>query len=149
MANIIFNKAPYYMLNGTIDMDSHTFKMILCTSTYTPDAAHEVYDAASPGNPGYARCQVANGNGYTTSGKTLTDRALSTLAGATKFTDATAADMAWTSATFTARYAVIYDDTSSPKYLVALFDFGADKSVTAGTFQVNANASGFFTVQQA
>lgn len=56
-----------------------------------------------------------------------------------------AADVSWTTATITARYAVIYDDspaTAATKPLIGLVDFGADVSSTAATFQIVWDAIG-------
>jgi hypothetical protein len=56
-----------------------------------------------------------------------------------------AADVSWTTATLTARYAVIYDSspaTNATRPLIALIDFGADVSSTASTFQLNFNTQG-------
>ena len=50
-------------------------------------------------------------------------------------------DAAWATATITARYAQLYDATVANK-LVCCFDFGADKSSTAGTFKVVFNTDG-------
>lgn len=50
-------------------------------------------------------------------------------------------DASWTTATITARYAQLYDATVANK-LVCCFDFGADKSSTAGTFKVVFSTSG-------
>jgi hypothetical protein len=50
-------------------------------------------------------------------------------------------DASWTNATITARYAQLYDASVTNK-LICLFDFGADKSSTSGTFKVVFNASG-------
>ena len=76
--------------------------------------------------------EVANGNGYTTTGKTLTN-VNPTLSGAVAFTDF--ADLAWTASTFTARGALIYNDDAADR-AVAVLDFGADKTVTSGTFTI-------------
>jgi len=50
-------------------------------------------------------------------------------------------DAAWAVATITARYAQLYDATVANK-LVCCFDFGVDKSSTAGTFKVVFSTSG-------
>ena len=42
----------------------------------------------------------------------------------------------WTSATFTARGALIYNDTVSGNPSVAVLDFGSDKTVNNDTFQI-------------
>jgi len=50
-------------------------------------------------------------------------------------------DAVWAAATITARYAQLFDATVTNK-LVCCFDFGVDKSSTAGTFKVVFNANG-------
>jgi hypothetical protein len=45
------------------------------------------------------------------------------------------ANSSWTSATFTARAALIYNSTEGNKS-VAVLDFGADKTVNNDTFQI-------------
>ena len=43
----------------------------------------------------------------------------------------------WTNASFTARGALIYNDSLAGKNSVAVLDFGADKTVSNDTFQIN------------
>jgi hypothetical protein len=100
-----------------------TFKIALYTSSATLDATTTAYSATN---------EVASGGGYTTGGNTLTSAATTT-SGTTAFVDF--ADSSWTSATFTARGALIYNSTQSNKSVVVL-DFGSDKSVSAGTFTI-------------
>ena len=133
MANLIYNSFREWMADGTIDLDGDTFKVALLTTSYTPAATHLGY--ASLTN------EVASGNGYTTGGNAL-DSVTWTKATTTVTLDA--ANEAWTSATFTAAYAAIYDDTvTTPTAdpLVCLFDFGGSKTVSAGTFTLQFDAS--------
>ncbi len=51
-------------------------------------------------------------------------------------------DPAWTSATFTAYYALWYDATLVGDDLIASFDFGGAKSVTGGTFTLQLASEG-------
>lgn len=56
-----------------------------------------------------------------------------------------AADTSWSTATITARYAIIYDSTpgtAATNPLIILVDFGADVSSTASTFQITWDAQG-------
>jgi hypothetical protein len=46
------------------------------------------------------------------------------------------ADLEFTSATITARGALIYNDSVSGDPTVAVLDFGADKTSTSGTFTI-------------
>jgi len=137
MADLIYTKFKANLGNGTFDMDADTFKCALLTSSYTPDATDEVFADLSG---------EVSGTGYTAGGKTLSNASWTT-SGTTAVLDAN--DPAWTEATITARYAVIYKSgTANGKAnpLVCLLDFGADKGVTSGTFTVNFNASGILVL---
>lgn len=106
--------------------------MALFTDTYTPAVTDLLYSSLSG--------EVANGNGYTTGGATLSAVALSGTA--TVVIDAT--DTAWTfTASKTARYAVAYNSTSSS--LIAYLDFATDQT-SAGIFTIQWNASGLFNI---
>ena len=121
------------LLEGTHNFKNSggdTFKIALFTSSASLGAATTAY-ASSGIN------EVANGNGYTTGGNTLT-RVDPTSSGTTGFTDF--ADTTWSSATITARGALIYNDTDSDK-AVAVLDFGADKSSSGGNFTVTFPAA--------
>lgn len=100
-----------------------TFKIALYTSTATLNEDTTVY---SPTN------EVANGNGYTTGGATLT-----LVAPALDGTTAVLgfADVTWPDSTITARAALIYNSSQGNK-AVAVLDFGADKSSSSSPFLV-------------
>jgi hypothetical protein len=83
----------------------------------------------------YTTQNEVTGAGYTAGGKNLTITQTPT----SDFTNSTSyisfADVVWTSASFTARCALIYN--SSTNAAVAVLDFGSDKTNTAaGTFTV-------------
>jgi VCBS repeat-containing protein len=77
------------------------------------------------------------GTGYTAGGNTLAGATVS-LTGTTAFVDFT--DTTWTTATITARGALIYNSSKSNK-AVAVLDFGSDKTSTAGSFTVQFPAN--------
>ena len=86
----------------------------------------------------YTSSEVANGNGYTTGGNALASKAVTENSTSGVFD---AADPEWTSATFTARGALIYnkslgDTTSNANGAIAILDFGGDFSVSGGTFRI-------------
>jgi VCBS repeat-containing protein len=84
--------------------------------------------------------EVANSGSYSSGGGSLTN-VTPTTSGTTAFTDF--ADLSFTTATITARGALIYNSSDSNKAVCAL-DFGGDKTSTAGTFTIQfptANAS--------
>lgn len=82
--------------------------------------------------------EVAAGSGYSTGGQTATPTI--TLDTANDRTDITFANIAWTTATITARAGVLYKSrggASSADELIAYVDFGTNVSSTGGTFTVS------------
>ena len=80
----------------------------------------------------YSVTNEVSGTGYTAGGNSLTAVA-PTSSGTTVFTDFN--DTTWSTATITARGALIYNSTQSNK-AVAVLDFGSDKTSTAGDFTI-------------
>jgi len=81
---------------------------------------------------GYIATDEISGTGYVAEGQSLT-RIDPTTSSTTAFTDF--ADEVWSTATFTARGALIFNETDSQSAVVVL-DFGGDKTATAGDFTV-------------
>ena len=118
------------LLQGKHDFDSsggHTFKMALYTSSATLGAATTDYTATGE----------VSGTGYTAGGQVITSNGVS-LSGTTAYVDF--ADETWTSATLTARGALIYNTTTDggtgTTDAVCALDFGGDKTSTNGDFVV-------------
>lgn len=85
--------------------------------------------------------EVASSGSYTTGGGSLTN-VTPTFGGTTAFADF--ANISFTTATITARGALIYNSSASNKAVAAL-NFVSDKTSTAGTFTIQfptANATG-------
>jgi hypothetical protein len=110
------------ILLGEHDLDTDTIKLALYTSAATLSAATTAYTTSD---------EVV-GTGYTAGGNTLTGATVS-LSGTTAYVDFS--DTTWTTATITARGALIYNSSKSNK-AIAVLDFGADKTSTAGSFTV-------------
>ena len=102
-----------------------TFKIALYTSSATLDASTTAYSATN-------ETTNTTGTAYVAGGNTLASGATSS-SGTTAFADF--ADSSWTTASFTARGALIYNSTQADKSVVVL-DFGADKTASAGTFTI-------------
>jgi hypothetical protein len=121
------------LLDGEMDFSSdtsQTFKIALYTSAATLGATTTVYSVTNE----------VSGTGYTAGGNTLTVVAPTT-SGTTAYLDF--ADTTWATATITARGALIYQ-SGGTNPAVAVLDFGADKTSTAGDFTIQfptANAS--------
>ena len=119
--------------DAPIDFLSDTIKCALCTSTYTPSqTGHEWFSDVT---------NEITGTGYTAGGATLTTKTVGT---SSLVVTIDADDPSWTTATFTARYAVFYKSTgtSTTSPLIGYLDFGADQTVSAGAFTIQLNASG-------
>ena len=117
------------VLDEQHDLVADTIKIALFTSSASLGAATTAYSTSN---------EVANGNGYATGGVELTSRAVAT-SGTTAYFDA--ADPSWTSATFTANGALIYNSSNSNK-AIAVLAFGGDFTVAGGTFQIVFPAAG-------
>lgn len=107
----------------------HQFNVALYTNSATLGASTTAYSGTN---------EVANGNGYTTGGAALTS-STPTTSGTTVILDF--ADVQWTSATFTARGMLIYNADHASDAAVAVWDFGSDQTVTAGTFTIQFPAA--------
>ena len=103
----------------------NTFKIALYTSDASLGAGTTAYSTSN---------EITNSSGtaYTAGGATLTS-VTPTTSGTTALCDF--ADVSFSSASFTANGALIYNDTQSDK-AVAVIAFGGDKTVTSGTFTI-------------
>jgi len=106
----------------------HTFKLALYTNSASFTAATTDYTATN---------EVGDSGSYSAGGGTLTN-VTPTTSGTTALTDF--ADLTFTSATITARGALIYNTTagggSGTTNSVVVLDFGSDKTSTSGDFQI-------------
>jgi len=80
------------------------------------------------------RLTKSRGTGYSAGGGTLTISANPASSGTTAFLDF--ADLTFSSATITARGALIYLANGGTNPAVAVLDFGSDKTSTAGDFTI-------------
>lgn len=101
-----------------------TFKLALYDNNASFTAATTAYTATN---------EVGDSGSYAAGGGTLTN-VTPTTSGTTALTDF--ADLEFTSATITARGALIYNSTATGDPTVAVLDFGADKTSTTGTFTI-------------
>jgi len=109
-------------LQGT-HTSADTYKIALYTSAAALDATTTAYAATNE----------VSGTNYSAGGTTLTGFTVTT-SGTTAILDFTT-DPSWPNSTITARGALIYNSTKSNK-AIAVYDFGADKTSSNGTFTV-------------
>ena len=113
------------VLEGLHDFNAsggNTYKLALYTNSASFTAATTVYTATNE----------VSGTGYSAGGGTLTNIDPTT-SGTTAFVDF--ADLTFSSATITARGALIYNSTNGNR-TVCVLDFGSDKTSTAGDFTI-------------
>ncbi len=107
---------------GLHDLDTDTLKIALYTSSANLDATTTAYTTSNE----------VSGAGYTAGGETLTNASVIINSTSGCFDSD---NPEWTSATFTARGALIYNETES-NLAIAVLDFGGDFSVAGGTFRI-------------
>jgi hypothetical protein len=128
--NFMATSFKQQLLEGVHDFrltGGDTFKLALYTNSASFTAATTAYTATD---------EVGDSGSYTATGGTLT-RINPTVSGTTAFTDF--ADLTFTSATITARGALIYNSTPTHTYTnpaVVVLDFGSDKTSTSGDFTI-------------
>lgn len=139
MANAIVNTAKKKLLDGDIDLVNDTLKLMLLTSSHTPDIDAEEYIDDVSAN------EVSASGTYSAGGGTLGTKSV-TVDDTNNRAYFDAADVSFTSATITARYAYLYKDTGTPSTspIIGYYDYGTDQSSSAGTFthSFTAPASG-------
>ena len=101
----------------------NTFKLALYDNNASFTAATTAYTATNE----------VSGTGYSAGGGTLTN-VTPTTSGTTAYADF--ADLTFSTATITARGALIYNDTATGDPSVVVLDFGGDKTSTAGDFTI-------------
>ena len=116
------------ILVGTHDLTASsgdTFKIALYTSDASLGAGTTAFSTSN---------EISNtsGSAYSSGGATLTS-VTPTTSGTTAICDF--ADVSFTSASFTANGALIYNSSQSNK-AVAVIAFGGDKTVSSGTFTI-------------
>ena len=139
MADLIYNNALDLIANGEIDFSDDTFKVMLVTSSYSPDIdADENRDDVD---------NEVTGEGYTEGGAEVNITATQDNDTDTAIVDS--ADITWSAATITdAAAAILYKvvGTAGTDLLIAYFDFGGNKSSSGADFKLIIDAAGWFTV---
>ena len=125
MANVVPFSFKGELMSGTHNFANggDSFKLALYTSnpyTTSSTVALTTNEVSSAGSSNYAR-------------KSLTSQAV---VATTATTSVDFADVTWSSATFSAAFAAIYNDDKSDKLCVVL-DFGGTKTATNGDFTIS------------
>ena len=126
ITSAICNSFKTEILTGTHTFTAssgNTFNIALYTSSATLNKSTTAYTTSNE----------VSGSGYTAKGNALTSvtPALSTDTAVCDF-----ADTSFTSASFTARGCLIFNNSATGDPAVCAIDFGSDKTVTSGTFTI-------------
>jgi hypothetical protein len=135
MADVIYNGFKKNIMNGLIDLDTDTIKVMLVTSAYTPDQdTHEFKSSVT---------NEVTGIGYTAGGATLANKTV-TQDNVDNEGVFDADDVTWATSTITARGAVVYKSTGSDATspLITYIDFTTDRVSTTGNFAITFGAEG-------
>ena len=116
------------VLLGDHHLDTDDIYIALYTSSASLDAATD----------GYTTSNEVSGSGYSAGGNALSSKAVTENSTSGVFY---AADAEWSSASFTARCALIYNKTlgdasSNSRGAIAVLNFGGDFTVAGGTFKI-------------
>lgn len=132
-----FNKFVDYLCKAGINLNTATLKVMLTNTA--PVATNSKYSDISG-------TELANGNGYTTGGATVTGASLSNttgteslVVGSTTFTSATGSMGPF-------RYVVYYDATDTDNPLIGWYDYGSSITLNGAageTFVVTPGAALF------
>ena len=128
MANVIPNSFRGELFSGVHNFASggNDFKIALYTGSIA-----SVYTTASTTVSATNEVSTGGSSNYTRQDLSSQAVASTTAVASVDFGDST-----WSSATFTAAFAAIYNDTAAGDPLVVVLDFGGDKTCTNGTFKI-------------
>lgn len=136
MASGIYTQFKANLMNKVVDLEADSIYVTLYDNLHVfteTDTSYTITnELASTG--GYTRGADASN---LLAGKAVTE-------GTTTKWDAT--DHAWTSATFTAYHAVLWDANAGTNDLICSFDFGGAKTVASGTFTISWHSDGIITL---
>ena len=118
-----FKKELLEAKHNFLNSGGNTFKLAMYTNSASFNAATTAYTTSNE----------VSGTVYSAGGGTLT-RVDPSSSGTTAFTDFS--DLTFSTATVTARGALIYNDSASGDPTVIVLDFGGDKTSTAGDFTI-------------
>ena len=120
----VCNSFKQELLQGLHDLDGHTLKLALYTSSAT----------LGPTTTAFSTTNESSGTNYSSGGATISNVAVSS-SGTVAFVDFD--DVSFSSATISdAAGALIYNSSASNR-AIAVLDFGSTKSVSGGTLTVS------------
>jgi hypothetical protein len=134
MPSFVYDSAKLSKLDGSINLSTHSFKLMLLTDSHTPSKSGHTVKADVSGDE-------VSGGGYSAGGKAMTT-GISRNGAVVSFDSDNILTLAlgpdW-------RYAVVYDDSHANDALVALLDPGALQEPGGGDYVLAFDAEGVLT----
>jgi hypothetical protein len=133
---------------------THLSALLITTGTYTftnagfGTCASVTNFLAGDGTNGALTETSTSGTGYTRNTNIGSVTVADTGTGSSAVTTLSCANVSWTSATFTAKYALFYDSTSgsdTTNVPICYWDFGGAQSVSGATFTLTIAGTGLAT----
>ena len=147
--DVIFFDDAWERIGEAINLETDIFKIGLIKSAANGGAdpsASDVGPAWSGGTTNYLLSEVTPGGNYLTGGNECQNSSYTQLSGATKWdTDDPGIWNTDPSNPTNARWGILYDDTTTPKYALAFIDLGADKDMTSIPIQLVVNPLGWYS----
>lgn len=142
MASGIYNIFKSELMKKSVDLVNDTIKVALVNNSHTFAASSVTNDTWSD-----ISANEISGTGYTANGQNLAGKAV-TVDNTDNEGVFDATDIAWSSASFSAYHAVLYDDTmtSPADMLICSIDFGGVQTVSSGTFTIQWAAEGIINL---
>jgi len=140
MSNLVYNNLKLSLANGAVNLNTDTLKILLVTSSYTPNIDTHI-----------SLADITNevvGTGYTAGGQTLQNKTIA-LDLVNDRAYLTADNPTWSTATITAAGAIVYKNSgvANTSYLITYFDFGGNRTSTGGDFTVAFDSTGILRIQ--
>jgi len=137
----IYDEFLRYLADGSIDLDTHSFKAML-TDTAPNQGTHTLKADVT---------EISAGVGYTAGGVTLTSVTWAETGAGTGIWRWSSANPSWTAsggAIATHRYLVVYDDTPTTplKPLVGYVDRGSTATIADGNTRTWTLSTGWFEI---
>lgn len=136
----VLNSFKKRILEANINLSADTIKVALLTNIHVTNIDTQEFWSNVSAN------EVV-GTGYTAGGQALASKVVSQ----DNVDDEgvfDAADVTWAASTITARYAVVYKDTTvaTTSPLICIIDFGTDKSSSNGNFTIQWATEGILNL---
>ncbi|RBO82055.1 hypothetical protein [Nocardia puris] len=141
MITYVYPRFQLSALSGEVNLATDDLRMVLLTSSYTPDLdAHQHYDDLSG--------ELTTADGYTAGGQALTGVSLA-YDSATDTVWLDANTVVWDPSSLTARYAALVDaetGVAATSPLILLWDFEENKTSDNSEFRLDVHATGLLRV---